>query len=86
MQFFGGLIVGFILGVGFGLLVYALISFSGDDELSKPAKLLMPGQSVIFDGEVWEIKRLDIATDGQTLAVLWNGSEELSVPVEEVSE
>ena len=84
MQFFGGLIVGFILGVGFGLLVYALISFSGDDELSKPAKLLMPGQSVIFDGEVWEIKRLDIATDGQTLAVLWNGSEELSVPVEEV--
>lgn len=86
MQFFGGLIVGFILGAGFGLLVYALISFSGDDEPSKPAKLLMPGQSVIFDGEVWEIKRLDIAADGQTVAVLWNGSEELSVPVEEVGE
>jgi len=86
MHFFGGLIVGFILGAGFGLLVYALISVSGDDEPSKPTTLIMPGQTVTYDGEVWEIKRLDIATDGQTVAVLWNGSEELSVPVEEVGE
>lgn len=86
MQFFGGLIVGFILGAGFGLLVYALISVSGDDEPSKPTTLIMPGQTVTYDGEVWEIKRLDITADGQTVVVLWNGSEELSVPVEELAQ
>ena len=86
MHFFGGLIVGFILGAGFGLLVYVLISVSGDDEPSKPVTLIMPGQTVTYDGEVWEIKRLDITTDGQTVVVLWNGSDELSVPVEEVGE
>lgn len=86
MHFFGGLIVGFILGAGFGLLVYALMSISGDDEPSKPTTLIMPGQTVTYDGEVWEIKRLDSTTDGQTVVVLWNGSEELSVPVEEVAQ
>ncbi len=86
MHFFGGLIVGFILGAGFGLVVYALMSISGDDEPSKPVTLIMPGQTVTYDGEVWEIKRLDITADGQTVVLLWNGSDELSVPVEEVAQ
>lgn len=85
MLFFGGLIVGFILGAGVGLLVYALMSISGDDEPIKPTTLIMPGQTVTYDGEVWEIKQLDITTDGQTVVVLWNGSDELSVPVEELT-
>lgn len=84
MQFFIGLVIGLIFGGGCGLVIFALLNANGEDQPEKPAKLLMPGQSVIFDGEVWEIKRLAITTDGQTVAVLWNGSEELSVPVEEV--
>lgn len=66
MQFFIGLIIGVIFGGGCGLVIFALLSANGEEQPEKPAKLYTVGQTVLYDGQEWEIAQFNDLGDGQT--------------------
>lgn len=84
MQFFIGLIIGVIFGGGCGLVIFGLLSANGEEQPEKPAKLYTVGQTVLYDGQEWEIAQFYDLGYGQTGVMLKNENGRAYVMLEEV--
>lgn len=84
MQFFIGLIIGVIFAGGCSLVIFALLSANGEEQPEKPAKLYTVGQTVLYDGQEWEIAQFNDLGDGQTGVMLKNENGRAYVMFEEV--
>lgn len=84
MQFFIGLIIGVIFAGGCSLVIFALLNANGEEQPEKPAKLYTVGQTVLYDGQEWEIAQFNDLGDGQTGVMLMNENGRAYVMLEEV--